>query len=70
MHVFHWSTKQVGIKNKSMSNAVAHGGAYLGPTPLSMLVTAKATEFRSEMQELLTIAAFEDPQKWAQFGSF
>ena len=65
LQFFHWSTKQVGIQNKSMSHAVGHGCAYLGPTPLSMLATAKATNFRSEMQGLLTIAAVEDPQKWA-----
>jgi hypothetical protein len=53
VHFMTWAQKAVKAHNKSMAGARATGETYMGPTPMSSLISYKGLEIKHSMDDLL-----------------
>ena len=58
---FAWHMKQVKLHNEKLKAASEKGEKYLGPTPMSKIVTYKADEVADELSAMLHHSARKDP---------
>lgn len=64
-HFMAWADEQQGAWNRKRKAALEAGETYLGKTPVSLLVTVSAEEFRQDISDLLANETWTSESGWA-----
>ena len=70
VRLMHFVEKEVGVQNKKVSAARKANAAYVGPTPMQLLIDGKAAALRADMSSLLDASSVNDPEVWGTHWSY